>query len=166
VQKVIFFLLLTTQLFSNQYLEELYTLSPKQQNVLKKTFKKGKVYNLGYTLTAICWEESQFGKYMVNISDPSFGYFHNSVRSIQRRYRANNWNTSRLIERLLYDYDFGFQQALIELQFWQKVYAGQPLSWSKTVSSYNAGYRHENGKRYLEKIKLKIRALRLYEGIK
>ena len=143
-------------------LHELQHLTPHQKQIMLRTFSKGKKYNLEYTLTAICWEESEFGKYLVNISDPSFGYFHNSVKSIQHRYRSNNWNTSRLIERLIFDYDFGFEQALIELQFWQNVYKNKPLSWSNTVKSYNAGYNNVNGIRYLERIKIKIRALKMY----
>jgi len=141
---------------------QLRELSSGQKLIMKKVYKEGAKHELELTMTAICWEESQFGKYMVNISDPSFGYFHNSVKTIQRRHRANNWNTSRLIERLLYDFDFGFSQALIEVQFWQKAYRNEPRSWSKTVSSYNAGYKYTNGRRYLERIKLKMKALKRY----
>lgn len=148
---------------ANKLEEELKNLNLSQKEVLEKVYEEGKKYNLELTLTAICWEESQFGKYMVNISDPSFGYFHNSVKSIQNRHKSNNWNTSRLIERLLFDIDFGVEQAVLEIKFWQKVYKGKPKAWSKMVSSYNAGYKYRNGEMYLFKIKEKIRALKKYK---
>jgi len=161
---VLILVFIVTSLLANvdTSLHELQTLSPTQKQIMLKTFSKGKKYDLEYTLTAICWEESQFGKYLVNISDPSFGYFHNSIKTIQHRYRSNNWNTSRLAERLIFDFDFGFEQALIELKFWQNVYKDKPLSWSNTVKSYNAGFNNINGVRYLEQIKIKIKALRKY----
>ena len=142
---------------------ELNHLSDSQQEVLLRTFLKGKEYNLEYTLTAIAWQESKFGKYMVNLSDPSFGVFHNLIKSVQKRHRANKWNTDRLAERLLFDYNFSFNEALEELTFWKKVYKGQTRAWSKIVSSYNSGWDSSAGEAYLYCIRTKIKALRTYE---
>jgi len=146
----------------NDLVQELESLNNKQQEVLVKTFIKAKDYSLGYTMSAICWQESKFGKYLVNLSDPSFGPFHNYIKSVQKRHLTNEWNTDRLVERLLFDYDFAFNESLTELQFWQIVYMNLKGSSSNTVASYNAGYNHENGKRYLQNIRNKIRALRIY----
>jgi hypothetical protein len=116
-------------------------------------------------MTAIAWQESKFGKYMVNLSDPSFGVFHNLITSVQKRHKghkSNKWNRDRLVEKLLFDYNFSFNESLKELIFWQNVYKGCNGKWSKTVASYNAGYNHKNGYVYLNSIKNKIRALRIY----
>jgi len=143
-------------------IKELENLNINQKELLVKTFLKAKEYDLEYTMTAIIWQESKFGKYVVNLSGPSFGPFHNLVRSVQQRHRSNEWNTDRLIERLLFDYNFGFNEALTELQFWKRVYKNKPLSWRKMVASYNAGYNHKNGEAYLFNIRNKINALRSY----
>jgi hypothetical protein len=141
---------------------ELEHLEKEQLEILVKTFLKAKKHNLEYTMTAIAWQESKFGKYMVNLSDPSFGVFHNLITSVQKRHRSNEWNRDRLVEKLLFDYDFSFAESLNELRFWNNVYNNQSSKWSKMVASYNAGYNHKNGTAYLYCIKSKIRALRVY----
>ena len=46
------------------------SLSKEQYNNLIWIYQQGKKYNLGLTLTAIAWQESHFGKYSINLSDP------------------------------------------------------------------------------------------------
>ena len=143
--------------------KELDNLSLSQKEVLVKTWLKAKKFNLEFTMTAIAWHESHFGLYPINLSDPSFGVFHNLITSVARRHNVTSkWSKSRLAEQLIQDYDFSFAESLSELKFWQGVHKNKPNNWSLTVKSYNAGYRHENGKQYLVQIKTKIKALKRF----
>jgi len=141
-----------------------YHLTPEQKIILHKTFNKAKDFDLQYTMTAIAWQESQFGKYLINLSDPSFGVFHNHINSVARRHRiTTKWGKSRLAEKLIQDFDFSFAEALAELKYWQN-YHSQYRNWSKMVSSYNAGYKwnSKSAKKYLKSIRLRVRALKKY----
>lgn len=146
--------------------KELNELTIEQYKVLLTTFAKGRAFNYEYTMTAIAWQESTFGKYMMNLSDPSFGVFHNLITSVINRTDTNDspWNRSRVAERLIMDYDFSFSQSLGELKYWENYWTSKkvPRVWSHTIRSYNAGYKHTNGKAYLRMIKLRIKILKEY----
>jgi len=140
---------------------ELGHITPKQQKVACMVFKKAKEFHLEYTMTAIAWEESKFGKYNVNLADPSFGVFHNQIDSVADRHGTKSkWGKSRLAEQLLYSFDFSFAEALAELKYWQTYYKNSWDWWRKMVMSYNAGHNLSNGKTYYKRIVLKIKVLR------
>ena len=141
-------------------LKEFNAMTPEQKKIACMVFKKAKEFNLQYTMTAIAWEESKFGKYTINLADPSFGIFHNQIDSVANRHGVRSkWGKSRLAEQLLNSFDFSFSEALAELQYWQTYYKHSWNKWSKMVMSYNAGYSYKNGKCYYQRIVLKIKAL-------
>ena len=164
MKQFLFFLLLVTLLHTENH-NWFVKLSSKQKQILFKTYAKGKQFNYGLTLTAIAWQESYFGKYPMNLSDPSFGVFHINIKSISKRHNKHSkWSQSRLAERLLFDYDFCFAEALAELKYWENYWKSKGVSrvWSHTVSSYNGGYKwnSKQAKLYLKAIKKKIRLLK------
>lgn len=166
---IIALLLFTTLLFSStdkQLMHELKSLSTSQYIVLLKTFKKGDVFNYGYSLTAIAWNESNFGKYKINLDDPSFGCFNSLLTTVLVRANVKNtsWNRSRLAERLIADFDFSFSQALAELKYWENYWTskGVPRVWSHTIRSYNRGFNHMRGEQYRKDIVQRIRVLRKF----
>ncbi len=166
---IISLLLLGTLLFGasdKQLLNDLHNLSHDQHIVLLKTFKKGDVFDYGYSLTAIGWEESNLGKYKVNLGDPSFGYFNSLLTTVLARNNMedSDWSRSRIAERLMADYDFSFSQAIAELKYWENYWTskGVPKVWSHTIRSYNAGFKHMKGEKYRKNIVQKIRVLRKY----
>ena len=166
---IISILLFTTLLFSatdKQLTKELDNLTISQYKVLLKTFKKGNVFDYGYSLTAITWKESKFGKFKVNLCDPSFGCFHSLLSTTLTRNNMKDtaWNRSRLAERLIADYDFSFSQALAELKYWENYWTskGVPKVWSHTIRSYNRGFNHILGEPYRKDIVQMIRVLRKY----
>ena len=152
-----------------KFMRELYHLSEHQKIILLKTYIKAKQFGYENTMTAIAWQESQFGKYLVDLSGPSFGVFHNLVSSVARRNgkSGTSWSNSRIAERLILDYDFSFSQALAELKYWENYWRskGKPHIWRETVGSYNGGYRWRHKKsavRYLKYIIIRVRVLKVY----
>ena len=146
------------------------SLSQNQLVLASNIYTKGEQFNLGYTLTAIAWEESQLGKYKINLSDPSCGIFHIMPRSLIKRteLKNNKWNRSRLCERLISDDDFSFSAALLELKYWQNYWKSKGVSkvWSHMVASYNGGFRiNIKTNVYLKRIKNKILKLKKTELI-
>jgi len=137
---------------------ELHNLSYSQKVTLAKTFLKAKPFDYQYTMTAIAWQESKFGKFKINLMDPSCGIFH-----IMPRYLSDSkWKQSRICERLILDYDFSFSTALQQIKYWENYWKSKRVQkvWSHTVMSYNAGYG--TSKKYLNEIKKKIRALKIF----
>jgi len=133
----------------------------KQKATLVRTFYTGKTFNYGYTLTAIAWQESKFGKYLINLNDPSCGIFH-----VMPKYIGNTdnskWTQSRLCEKLILDYDFSFSSALERLKYFENYWKSKevPKIWSHTVSSYNQGFNYKPDSKYLKEIKLKVKFLK------
>ncbi len=141
-------------------LNELHHLTWQQTQILAKTKYKGDEFNLGYSLCAIAWKESDFGKWKINLMDPSCGIFH----AMPKFMTDNKWNQSRLCERLITDYDFSFSTALQQLKYWENYWRSKHVHrvWSHTICSYNTGYRFNPESSYLQSIKLRVRALQLY----
>ena len=145
-------------------IKELNNLSQQQFNIMLWVYKQGKQYNLEYTLMAIAWEESKFGKFKINLSDPSCGIFHNLLGSVANRLnlKPNSWNQSRICERLVEDNTFALNQAILELKLWDNYWKirGYKNTWRKMVSSYNGGTR--GNKQNLQRIIERIKILRKY----
>jgi len=160
---LMFSFLLPLWLFSSS-LKELNNLSKEQYDNLVWIYQQGKKYDLEFTLTAIAWQESKFGKYPINLSDPSGGLFHNLLGSVCCRLSLtpNQWNQSRILERLVGDREFALQQAIAELHYWENYWKVRRSTriWSYMVMSYNGG--HRGSKKYLKEIKRKIRILRIF----
>ena len=158
--KLILFILISLALHANP----LDKLDINQQIIMSKVFEKGKQFDLEFSLTAIVWQESQFGKYKIDLNDPSCGIFHIMPRSLIHRVDMDNnsWNRSRLCERLISDDDFSFSAALLELKYWQNYWKSKHVKrvWSHMISSYNGGYK--GNKQYLKEIKQKIEMLKEY----
>ena len=162
---MIFSLLLQASKIDNKLDKELLTLTTSQKVVLMKTFMKAKKIDLEYTMTAIAWQESRFGKHKINLSDPSFGIFHNQINSVCKREKScTDWAKSRNAELLVSNFDFSFKHSSLELMFWKQYWKkkGGARQWSRMVQSYNAGFNFWNGKKYLIDIKQKIKALKRF----
>jgi len=134
-----------------------------------RTYFKAKKLDYQYTMTAILWEESNLGMYNVNVSDPSYGPWHALDRTVYIRYGCRNaWQKSRRIERLLFDYDFAFDNAIADLDFWKDYHSKSKVSgnalWARIVKSYNAGYNYRSDAaiRYLTKIAIKVKAIKVF----
>jgi len=141
-------------------------LTPKQLQVLKYVYNKAKAFGLEHTLVAIAWQESDFGKYTINLGDPSCGIFSIMPKYLIKRtdLRNNSWNRSRLCERLIADPDFSFSAALLEFKYWKNYWISKKVArpWAHAVASYNQGFNANTNSDYVKKIKAKIKVLKKY----
>lgn len=135
---------------------EISSLHYEQLEVLRFSYQHGQAFDLGYTLAAIAWVESQAGLYPINVTDPSFGVHHVNLRSAIRRsdMKDTPFNRNRLAGQLL-QINTSADYALKELLYWQEYRS----SWRDVVSSYNAGWKMENGRAYLRKVIDKVNLL-------
>ena len=160
-------LVILTILISNLNATSLKNLSYQQKEVLSYVYSKAKEFNLSLTMTAIAWQESQFGRYELSLSDPSCGIFHvmPAILAVKVGLQNDSWNRSRLCEKLITDRDFSFSAALLELKYWQNYWEAEHVSrvWSHMVASYNGGFNiNIKTNIYLKNIKAKIRLLKKY----
>lgn len=135
----------------NKYLIDLSNLTPSQYDVMTKSYKLGLEIDLGYILTAIAWKESNFGDYMLNLSDGeygSFGPYHIRLDySIKRNNLTSKWLRDRHAEKLIYDLEYSAIEALEIINYWRKYF--KPKLKKDNVdreifSAYNGGYSYNN----------------------
>ena len=147
---------LQANIYKNLAKDERFTY--EQKLIIAKAYNIGKKYDLGYTLAAIAIIESQAGKFLVNLGDPSCGVYHNLLSSVANRegIELSNINRNYLCTKLIKDFEFASGQALEELLYWKKYHK----DWEKTVMSYNAGFNYRNGDEYLLKVREEINKLK------
>ena len=153
------------------YLNLLEKLNDGQKRVLVDSYTYGKNFDLGYTLAAIAWKESNFGMYMTNLGDGkygSYGVFHILLDHAIVRHNikaTNKWNKSRLVERLIFDFDFSAQEAIGQLEYWKNKFKNKENTLAWAIAGYNAGNKgldSSKGQSYRTDVKYKIRALEIY----
>lgn len=167
-------LLLSVQILSSGslisgYVNLLDRLTDEQKKVLLDSYTYGSEHDLGLTLAAIAWQESNFGMYMTNLSDGkhgSYGPFHILLDYAMIRHDVKNkWDQSRLAERLLFDFDFSAEEALSQLKYWQNRFKDNANSHAWAIAAYNAGssgLKSKKGQNYRADIKIKIQALQIW----
>ena len=153
--------MITASLYGNALDRELDRLTECQQDILFKTYRLASEYNLQWTMTAIAWQESRFGKNMIGRTTPDFGVFQISLKSFKARYKKvlkdDKVTEVQMVRMLLEDYDLNFTASLAEIKYWQHRHNN---NYSKIWASYNGG--HKGNPVYSAAIKKKIKALRRY----
>ena len=164
---LILIILLNTYAGSNKYINMLKHINQNQWMIYKFISHNASKYNLKYTLLAIAFKESQWGKYKLNLADPSAGLFHKLLPyyAIELGLKPNKWNESRLAERLINNNSESFMVALCDFKKAYKYFRtrgySKSLSWRYAIQAYNAGLNnyHAGSKYYKEIIKI-IKALK------
>ena len=140
---------------------EYLRMTPAQHILLQNAHNRGKPFDLGYTLAAIAWRESQAGLININIFDPSCGPFHNNLNSVFARhnYEDTRYKKNAVCQKLITNFDFAAAEGLAELEYWVSVHDG---NLRKTWASYNAGWNYDSriGKMYAEMIARRITILK------
>lgn len=173
ISKYILLLLLPVFLHSveydKKYLKELEKLTTEQKEVLYLAYSTGAEKGYGLTLAAIAWKESQFGKFMLNITDGkygSYGPYHVLLDYVLIRHKVTtNWGKSRLAEKLVYDMEFSSKEALDVLTYYHKRFKNKDNAWKWAVAAYNNGHKsltRSKGKKYAEDIALRVVTLMKY----
>ena len=137
-------------------------LSQKQYDMFYKTWKKAQPFNLQYTMTAIVWQESDFGKYLIRLNSKDCGYFQINVTTLSN----NHWKQDRICQRLINDYDFGFSVALERFKYfynyWRSKGYIKAIAWKRAVCSYNAGFNWKKGLKYYRGIVKRIKYIKKF----
>ena len=166
VKKLLLILALPFFLLASPKLErELATLSKEQLKVLYKTFYYGKQHDLQWTLTAIAWKESNFGKYRRNDNSKDYGIFQVNLNTYKRRYAneliAHNLSDSTIIDYHIRYFEFNVVAAVDEIRYWQSVRS----DWLTVWASYNDGtVIGPKGKAYATDIARRIKTLQHFIG--
>ena len=163
----------------NYYINQFKYLSINQKRIANKVWQKAKEFNLQYTMTAIAFKESSFGRVLENDKDGrgdelgSYGVFHNLVKSVYDRYmtvkpksKIEQWETKvYLAKRLRDDFDFSFSQSLAELKYWENYAIAHGQKWNKwklMIMRYNGG---TNGNKNLKSIKYYYEIVNIIKAI-
>ena len=169
--KYLLILITTISLYAHSvdyYVKLINKTTVEQQEVAKFIAYNGKKYNLKYTLLAIGFKESQWGRFKLNLKDPSAGLFHKLLPyyCVELGLVPNKWNQSRVAERLIENNAEAIIVAINDLKrnflyFKTKGYNNK-VSWRYMIQAYNAGIsNYKAGKRYYKEIVKIIRALRI-----
>jgi len=159
----------------DKYKKELVNFSYEQKELMLRIYMQTHTTGKAYTLIAIAWKESTMGKYVVNLYDGanykhkgSFGCFHTLLNTVMKREGHDGvWTGSRTAERLIADYSYALDNAIIELNYWDMYWSkkGVPKKYSHMVASYNAGFKslgNKNGAAYAKDILLRVHILQDY----
>ena len=133
--------LLITNIFGTNF--KASQLTKKDIKTLKMIKKQGQRYGLSYSLMAIAIKESSIGRYVINSKSEDYGLFQANIKTVisRQKVKDNSLNRSIYAQKLINDVGFATANAIIELQYWQKVHKG---SWFKTWSSYNTGWKYKS----------------------
>lgn len=144
--------------------KEFKSFSNEEYKIMLQIMSYGIKDDLGYTLAAIAWKESMFGRWNLNLSDGkkgSFGPFHILLEySLKRNSVTTNWGESRLAEKHLYDLEFTTNEAISILKDFK---SRENCNLRCAVASYNAGnkgYVKQSGQNYANEIFARISYLK------
>lgn len=152
------------------YSEDECHLAPDQLAVVQYSYWYGKEWDVGYTLAAIAIQESNAGRWPVNLQDPSAGFYHVTLDKVIAAldWEDTKFNRNRAAGLLVNDPAFSASLAVKELLFWRDRNSGD---WYEVWASYHKGGRgmsNHNGRLYANKIRgiiQKIKMCKWTEGL-
>lgn len=172
MQKILFsFMALLTCLFAAVDYEEKFErdflkLDDSQKRMIHEIYNRSKPYDLVYSTLAIAWQESNFGKWNVNLSDPSCGPFHQLVPLFIRKHKLENtqFMQNKVCGELINNLDLSVSTVISELEAWKVVHKNRWNAWEYVFRSYNAGFNYDSpkAKKYAKMIKARIKVLKKY----
>ena len=152
------------------YKYQLSHLSENQIEIKNLIAYNANKYDLKYTMLAIAFRESKFGKYKLNLADPSAGIFHQLLPTYCKELglRPNTWNQSRVAEKLISNNALALYVAINhfkrDYEHFKLLGYSDTISWRKAVMAYNAGvYNYKAGYKYYKEIVKIIKVLHQLE---
>lgn len=153
----------------DEYVAILEDLSNEKLQLIMQIYVFGNKHDLGYSLVAVAWKESDFGNYLVNISDGkygSFGLYHIRLDYASIRNKiTTDWGRSRYAEKLLHDFNISSMEAVTNLMYWAEYMSNTKNPYQNMFSGYNGGVRgHILGKpkAYGKDAVLRVKALKRF----
>lgn len=138
-------------------------LTPEQRSVMLFAYSYGEPHDYGYAMVAIAMEESDLGRWNINLYDPSAGPWHVTIdKAIDKLgWDHTKYNYNRAAQMLADDIYLSAAIALETLLWWDKVRDG---NWREVVSSYNGGWKGND--EYLNRIIANIKTIKECNWIK
>lgn len=160
----------TDEVAVDKHYKQLYKLDSKQKEVMFASYEVGKKYDLGYTLVAIAWNESNLGEKNVNKTDGrygSYGPYHALMDTVLSKYGLRGTKHTRdvIAERLKTDFEFSSNEVIAELKYWKERWKHHPDQYDRMIASYNAGTKGLNstaGIRYRDVTVNRVKAIERY----
>jgi len=145
-----------------KYNKEWANLKPYQIETAKQIFKHAKKDDLQWSATAIAWQESQFGRWQINMNTPTSwdcGVFQNNTKSVAKHHDIpySVYSQKEICTDLITSFNYAYLNFAKEIAFWERVHKGD---WRKVWSSYNGGWA--GNPEYAKIIALRIRVLKRY----
>lgn len=150
-----------------KYSNDLKNISQEQRATLNKIAKLASGFDLSYAAAAIAWQESNLGKYPVNLSDPSCGVFHKLVVPYlkARERKVTSFTKNQACSELISDLELATSSFLEDFEYWKNMHRRRGVDakdlFTLAIRSYNTGYKYntKDGKNYERSVKARIKAL-------
>jgi len=143
-----------------QQCTEYNNLSVVQKGRLEFAYHQGAEYDLGWTLTAIAYNESMAGRWRLNMTTGDVGLFQVNRKTAHKVLGiTSHYKKLKLDQKLVYDDILNAYVALDVLRYFKKYHKG---NWKKMVMSYNNGFSINTKKAedYLASISSSVRMLK------
>lgn len=141
---------------------EWHSLKPYQIQNAIDIFNHALKDDLAWTAAAIAWQESQFGRWQVNVNSATSwdcGMFQNNTKSVANHNDIphNRYNMKEICTDLITSFNYAYLNFAKEVSFWERVHKG---NWRKVWSSYNGGWA--GNPTYAKQIATRIQVLKKY----
>lgn len=158
---------ITLEQLTKKYSEDLKKISPEQRDIMNQVAKLASGFDLSYTAAAIAWQESNFGKYPVNLSDPSCGVFHKLVVPYlkARDRKVTSFTKNQACSELISDLELATSILIEDIEYWKLSHKRRGADvkdiLTLAIRSYNTGYKYQSNdaKNYEKSVKARIKAL-------
>lgn len=113
--------------------------------------KLAKPFDLEKTIRTIIKIESDDGKYLVNLNDPSCGITHININTYLKRHniKDTSFNQNKACQDLINNPILAIANAIEELLFWKEYHCKNICTkeqYRNVVKSYNAGFNYKSKK--------------------
>lgn len=153
---------------TKRYVKELGDITPEQRAVMNHVAELAHGFDLSYTVVAIAWQESNLGKYPVNLQDPSCGITHKNVVYYlkSKGLKDNSFMRNKICAELVSDIELATAVAIEDLEYWKVYHKRRKLKdedvYTYMLRSYNGGYKFNSqaAKDYAKSVKARVGALK------
>ena len=153
---------------TKRYVKDLNDLTDEQRSIMYRVAELAHSFDLSYTVVAIAWQESNLGKYTVNLQDPSCGITHKRVDYYlkSKGLKDTPFMRNKICSELLTDVELSVAIAIEDLEYWKVYHKRRKIKKDELLEymwrSYNAGYKVNSkaAKNYAKSIKARIEALK------
>ena len=152
---------------TKRYVKDLNDLTDEQRSIMNRVAELAHSFDLSYTVVAIAWQESNLGKYTVNLQDPSCGITHKRVDYYlkSKGLKDTPFMRNKICSELMADIELAVAVAIEDLEYWKVYHKRRKIKndevFQYMIRSYNGGYKFNSqaAKDYEKSVRARIKAL-------